>query len=162
MSKSGLFAHFGSKEELQLATIETANALFARQVLEPALAAPTPLERLRGLAENYLRHVEGAYPGGCFFASLAAEMDTHPGPVRDQAVQFLADWLGLIESTVREAQAEGTLDPSEDAAQLTFELEAFFLLGNADFVISHDRTGLDRARRAIERRLAAAGAPRGS
>ena len=88
MSKSGLFAHFGSKEELQLATIETASALFTEQVVEPALAAPTGLERLRQLAENFLRHVEdGVYPGGCFFASVAAEMDTHPGPVRDLAVQ---------------------------------------------------------------------------
>src|SRR5512135_1578648 len=72
MSKSGLFAHFGSKEELQLATIETASALFAEQVIEPASAAPTGLERLRRLAENFLRHVEGGvYPGGCFFASVA-------------------------------------------------------------------------------------------
>src|SRR5436190_14527635 len=72
MSKSGLFAHFGSKEQLQLATIETAGALFAEQVIAPAAAAPTALARLRQLAENYLLHAEGAYPGGCFFAALTA------------------------------------------------------------------------------------------
>src|SRR5262249_19241028 len=71
MSKSGLFAHFDSKEELQLATIQTAGALFSERVIEPASVAPTALERLRQLAENFLRHVEGnVFPGGCFFASV--------------------------------------------------------------------------------------------
>ena len=125
MSKSGLFAHFGSKEELQLATIETASAIFAEQVLEPALRAPTAIERLRQLAESYLRYVEGeTFPGGCFFASVAAEVDTHPGPVRDVAVQVMDDWLALLEQTIREAQAEGAIDPEDDPAQLAFEIEA--------------------------------------
>src|SRR6476646_293399 len=71
MSKSGLFAHFGSKQELQLATMEMASVLFAQEVIEPAATAPSGIERLRALAENFLRHVErGAYPGGCFFASV--------------------------------------------------------------------------------------------
>ena len=156
MSKSGLFAHFGSKEELQLATIQTAGALFAEQVIEPAAAAPTALDRLRQLTENYLRHVEGAYPGGCFFAALTAEMDTHPGPVRDQAVQFMDGWLRRLETAVRDAQAEGAIDPAENAAQLAFELEGFLVLANAMFVIRRESTPIDRARRAIERRLAAA------
>src|ERR1041384_3558454 len=88
MSKSGLFAHFGSKEELQVATVEAASALFTEQVIEPAHGAPTGLERLRQLTDNFLRYVEGVYPGGCFFASIAAEMDTRPGPVRDLAVRL--------------------------------------------------------------------------
>ena len=112
MSKSGLFAHFGSKEELQLATIETATALYAEQVIEPALAAPTGLERLRQLAENFLRHVEGSvYPGGCFFASVAAEMDTHPGPVRDLAIGLTEEWFRQLATAVRDAQAEGAIEP---------------------------------------------------
>ena len=83
MSKSGLFAHFGSKEELQLATIETAGAIFADEVTIPASTEPTGLRRLRSLADGFLRHVEGdTFPGGCFFASAAAELDTHPA-VRD-------------------------------------------------------------------------------
>jgi AcrR family transcriptional regulator len=159
MSKSGLFAHFGSKEELQLATIETAGALFNEQVVEPASHIPAGQERLRQLAENFLRHVEnGVFPGGCFFASVAAEMDTHPGPVRDLAVQLSDDWLRLLESAARDAQAEGAIAPSEDAAQLAFELDAYLLLANAQFVVSQESAPIERARRALERRLTAASA----
>jgi AcrR family transcriptional regulator len=161
MSKSGLFAHFGSKEELQLATIETAGALFTEHVIEPASAATTGLERLRQLAEGFLQYVEGdVFPGGCFFASVAAEMDTHPGPVRDLAVQVVADWIGQLEAAVRDAQAEGAIDLSEDPEQLVFELHAYLILANAEFVISRESTPIDRARRALERRLTAA-APAG-
>ncbi len=157
MSKSGLFAHFGSKEELQLATIETAGALYTETVIDPAMLAPTGLERLRQLAENFLRHVEdGVYPGGCFFASVAAEMDTHPGPVRDHAVQLAVEWSRLLETAVRDAQAEGAIDLSEDPEQLAFELDAYLLLANAHFVVSQESAPIDRARRAIERRLTAA------
>jgi AcrR family transcriptional regulator len=161
MSKSGLFAHFGSKEELQLATIETASALFSEQVVEPASVAPNGIERLRELAERFLRHVEDdVFPGGCFFASVAAEMDTRPGPVRDFAVQIVGEWMGTLETAVRDAQAEGAIAASEDAAQLAFELDAYLLLANAQFVISRQSTPIDRARRALERRLAAAKAER--
>jgi len=156
MSKSGLFAHFGSKEELQVATVEAASALFTEQVIEPALASPTGLERLRQLADNFLRYVEGVYPGGCFFASIAAEMDTRPGPVRDLAVQLTDEWLGQLELAVRDAQAEGAIDAAEDPEQLAFELDAYMLMANALFVLRGDPTQLDRARRALERRLEAA------
>ena len=162
MSKSGLFAHFGSKEELQLATIETAGVLFAEQVVEPALAAPTGLERLQRLAENFLRHVEeGVYPGGCFFASVAAEMDTHPGPVRDLAVKVAEEWIEQLETAIRDAQAEGAIDRSEDPEQLAFELDAYLLLANAQFVATQQPAPMHRARRALEHRLTAA-APRGA
>ena len=162
MSKSGLFAHFGSKEELQLATIETAGAIFTEQVIVPASVPTTGIERLRLLAEGFLQHVEGnVFPGGCFFASVAAEMDTHPGPVRDLAVQVIEEWFGLLVTAVRDAQAEGAIEPTEDAEQLAFELDAFLLFANAQFVISGESTPIDRARRALERRLAsAAPAPR--
>ena len=156
-SKSGLFAHFGSKEELQLATIDTASELFNEQVVEPASLASSGLERLQRLAENFLRYVEdGVFPGGCFFASVAAEMDTHPGPVRDLALQRSDDWLGQLEAAVRAAQAEGSIDPSEDAAQLAFEVDAYLLLANAQFVASQESAPIERARLAIERRLTAA------
>lgn len=157
MSKSGLFAHFGSKQELQLATIETAGALFAEQVIEPALRAPTGLERLRQLAENFLRHVEErVYPGGCFFASVAAEMDTRPGPVRDHAVALTSGWLGQVETAVRDAVAEGSIEASEDAEQLAFEVNAYLMLANAQFVISGEHAPIAQARRALDRRLGAA------
>ncbi|HEY8773048.1 MAG TPA: TetR/AcrR family transcriptional regulator [Gaiellaceae bacterium] len=157
MSKSGLFAHFGSKEELQLATIEAAGAIFTEDVVQPASVATTGIERLRLLTEGFLQHVENdVFPGGCFFASVAAEMDTHPGPVRDLAVQVIGEWFGLLVAAVRDAQAEGAIDPSEDAEQLAFELDAYMLFANAQFVITRESTPIDRARRALERRLAAA------
>jgi AcrR family transcriptional regulator len=157
MSKSGLFAHFGSKQELQLATIETASSLFAEQVIEPALQAPTGLERLQQLAEHFLRHVEGnVYPGGCFFASVAAEMDTHPGPVRDLAIQLTLEWRNQLETAARDAQVEGAIDPSEDPEQLAFEINAYLLLANAQFIVSQEPTPINRARRAIERQLTGA------
>jgi AcrR family transcriptional regulator len=157
MSKSGLFAHFGSKEELQLATIETANALFVELVIAPSSTAPSGIERLRQLTENYLRHVEGdVYPGGCFLASALAELDTRLGPVRDRAIEVVSDWLAQLRSAVAEAQAEGAIDPSEDVDQLTFELEAYLMLANQLFVVAREAAPIERARRALERRIAAA------
>src|SRR5262249_10494319 len=156
MSKSGLFAHFGSKQDLQLATIETANALFAELVVEPASTAPSGVERLRHLTEAYLGWIQSPYPGGCFFASVAAEMDTRPGAVRDRVVEFLNEWLHTVETAVRDARAEGAIDSAEDVEQLTFEIEAHLLLANTVFVITHDAKAIERARKAIESRLAAA------
>ena len=157
MSKSGLFAHFGSKQELQVATIEAARAVFGEQVIEPALAFPTGLERLRQLGESFLRYVEGGiYPGGCFFASVAAEMAMHPGPVRDGAVEVVNEFFRQVEAAVRDAQAEGAIDPSEDAAQLAFELNAYMSLANAQFAVSQESAPIDRARRALEARITAA------
>jgi AcrR family transcriptional regulator len=157
MSKSGLFAHFGSKEELQLATVATASELFDEIVINPALGAPTGIERLRALCENYLRHVEDSvYPGGCFFASAAAELDTRLGPVRDLAIEVVGDWLEQQRKAVRDAQAEGAIDPSEDPEQLAFELEAYLMAANQMFVISQDPAPIEQARRAIARRLLAA------
>jgi AcrR family transcriptional regulator len=154
MSKSGLFAHFESKEELQLATIDVAEALFAEQVLEPGSTTSTGLERLRQLTDGYLRYVEAEnFPGGCFFASVLAEVEMQPGPVRDRLVAFLGDWLGRLEGTVREAQNEGAIDPAEDPGQLAFELEAALLLANFQFVVARTPEPIERARRAIERRL---------
>jgi AcrR family transcriptional regulator len=163
MSKSGLLAHFGSKQELQLATIETASAVFAEEVVEPALAGRTGLERLQALAERFLVHVETRiFPGGCFFASVAAEMDTHSGPVRDRAVQLSEEWARHLETAVRDAQDEGAIDAAEDAHELAFELDAYLLLANAEFVISQEPTPIHRARRVLQRRLAAAAPARAS
>jgi AcrR family transcriptional regulator len=156
MSKSGLFAHFGSKEELQLATIETANAIFVDDVVAPALALRAPVARLEALCERFLSHVErSVFPGGCFFASAAAELDTKTGPVRDRASQVVGEWREVFTRTVAEAQAEGELDPGEDPAQLTFELQAPLLLANAQYVLG-DPTSIDRARTDVRRRLALA------
>ena len=156
LSKSGLFAHFKSKEELQLATIEVADRIFGDEVVAPALETGTGLARLNALSEGFLAHLErGVFPGGCFFASVSAELDTHPGPVRDRALATVAAWFAQIESAVREAQAEGALDPGEDATQLAFEVNAQLLFGNARYVASGDPQELERSRVAIRRLLAA-------
>jgi AcrR family transcriptional regulator len=161
LSKSGLFAHFDSKEELQLATVEAASGLFTAAVIEPASGASTGLERLRRLVDGYLRYVEvDTFPGGCFFASVLAEMDMRPGAVRDRLVRFLGDWLGRLEAAVRDAQVEGAIDLAEDAGQIAFEVEAALFLANAQFVVVRTSEPLERARTAIERRLAAGAAPR--
>ena len=155
MSKSGTFAHFGSKEELQLATIERANEIFDELVLEPAHRAPDGLARLRALADDYLRYVEAdTFPGGCFFASVLSEVDMRPGPVRDELGLFMSMWLGELESAVRDAQREGGIDRSEDPAQLVFEIEAAILLANFQYVVTRTSEPIERARRAVARRLA--------
>ena len=160
MSKSGLFAHFGSKQELQLATVETASSVFFAHVVEPALAAGSGIERLRRLVNGYLTYVEvDTFPGGCFFASVLAEVDMQPGAVRDRLVGFLADWLNQLETAARDAQADGAIDPAEDPAQITFEVEAALLLANAQHVVTRKSEPVERARRAVERRLVAAGTP---
>ena len=154
MSKSGLFAHFRSKEELQLATIETADAIFQAEVVDPALEAPAGITRLRALCEAFLAYLErGVFPGGCFFASVAAEIDTHPGPVRDHALATVAAWFNQLETAVTEAQAEHTLNPDDDPTQIAFELDAYLLLANAQYVATGDPAALDRSRRAIDRHL---------
>src|SRR5262245_23708292 len=125
MSKSGLYAHFKSKEELELATIETAAAIFDREVLRPAARAPAGTERLGALVDAFLSHLERrVFPGGCFFAALAAELDTRPGPARDRVVQVLDKWQSLVRQCLLDAQASAKLDPKAEVAQAAFEIQA--------------------------------------
>jgi len=161
MSKSGLFAHFGSKEELQLATVDRAMSTFRERVLEAADAAPPGLPRLQSLVEGYLGYVAAdTFPGGCFFASVLAEVDMQQGPVRDRVLGFLTDWMSRLEEAVREGQARGEIDADQDAAQLRFEVQAALFLGNAQYVVSREQEPLERARRAIDRSLSHAVPPR--
>jgi AcrR family transcriptional regulator len=161
MSKSGLFAHFRSKQELQLATVEAASAIFEQEVIEPATAARPGVARLRAYVERFLGHVEeGVFPGGCFFVSAVSELDSHPGPVRDGAMAFSQHWLGLLAAEVTAAQKAGELDPGADPPQIAFELNAYMVAGNMQFVATADTSALDRVRRAVDNRLAAL-APRG-
>ena len=159
MSKSGLYAHFGSKEDLQLATIETANAIFEELVLDRAAKTSTGIERLRALTGAYLDYVEaGTFPGGCFFATTLVEVSMQPGAVRDRLLAFMGDWMGRLESAVRDAQREGDVSKKEDPGQLAFDLESSLLLANTQFTVGRDTEPIKRARRAIERRLEDAGA----
>jgi AcrR family transcriptional regulator len=156
MSKSGLFAHFGSKEELQLATIETARAIFEELVIRPAGAAPAGVPRLLAYSERFLDHVEeGVFPGGCFFVSAVSELGTHPGPVRNGAMAFSQHWLALLAEQVAAGQAAGELDPAADPGQIAFELNSYMVLGNMQFVATGEPAALDHVRRAIDIRLAA-------
>jgi AcrR family transcriptional regulator len=156
MSKSGLYAHFGSKEELQLAAIETANAIFEAEVVAPAEQAATPLEQVQVLCERFVSHVErGVFPGGCFFASAAAEFDTHPGPVKERISEFQRGWTDRLVQLIREAQAAGELPAEEDPDQLAFELNGYLLMANMAFLLYGSSQPIERARHAIAARLAA-------
>jgi AcrR family transcriptional regulator len=148
MSKSGLFAHFGSKQELQLATIGAAAERFRAAVIEPAAAAPDGAPRLRAMADSYLAHLDSDdYAGGCFWGATSAEYDDRPGPVRDAIVAALDSWLVELE---RQAQAAGLPHPD----RVAFELYALVMGANSRFRLSGDRRVFDLARESIERLLA--------
>ena len=162
MSKSGLFAHFGSKEELQLATVEAAREVFVREVVRPAFESPKGLARLWSLCEVWLAYVRGeVFRGGCFFAAAAAEFDGRPGAVRDRVAAIMKEWLAVLRRSVEEAQREGQLDPSADAAQLAFEFNALELGANWAFQLHGDRQAFARARAAMLERLRRHATPAG-
>jgi AcrR family transcriptional regulator len=156
MSKSGLFAHFGSKQDLQLATIEEARQRYVEEVIEPALAAGPGIRRLHALCESFLSYLErGVFPGGCFFASAMAEFDAKAaGPVRDRIAQCQAQWMDTLERATADAQAAGELHTSTDRQQFAFELEAALLSANWYYHLYHDPAYFERARRAVRDRLA--------
>jgi AcrR family transcriptional regulator len=154
MSKSGLYAHFRSKEQLQLETIETALEIITALVLDPAEAAATPVERLRTLYDRFLDYIEDrVFPGGCFFASAESELGMRDGRVKDRIAELQRAWAARIEELVREAQAAGELPTDEDPAQVAFELDSYGMMGNVGFVLHDDPAYLAHARAAIHRRL---------
>src|SRR5438045_9027892 len=154
MSKSGLFAHFGSKEDLQLATIEAASARFCAEVFPPALDTPRGYPRLLALCLSWLDYVgRSVFPGGCFFAAASFEFDGRSGPVRDSIESTMNAWIGAIEKAVRMAKDEGHLEKNVNDAQLAFELNALFFGANFAYNMRHDKRALERARIAIEHRL---------
>lgn len=154
MSKSGLFAHFGSKEDLQLATVEAAREIFIREVVHPAFDAERGLKRLWKLCDIWLIYVRGGvFRGGCFFAAAAAEFDGRPGLVRDRIAEIMKEWLATLRRAVVEAQTAGQLDPGVDPAQLAFEFNALELGANWAFQLYGDKQAFARARDAILERL---------
>lgn len=152
MSKSGLFAHFGSKEDLQLATVAAAADRFRRAVVDPVLDMPDGSERLGAMLEAYLDHVDvGGYSGGCFWGSTAAEFDDRPGPVRDAIAAALDAWVTEL---ARQAGAAGFAEPE----RVAFELYSIVMGANARHRLTRDRRVFDLARASIARSLAG-GAP---
>jgi AcrR family transcriptional regulator len=143
MSKSGLFAHFGSKQELQLATIDAAAARFRAAVIEPTMSVPDGAPRLRAMSDRYLDHLD-LYSGGCFWGATSAEYDDRPGPVRDAIAGALDVWLGELE---RQAAIAGVGDPPRFA----FELYALVMGANARYRLSGDRRVFGYARQALGR-----------
>ncbi|HEV2705720.1 MAG TPA: TetR/AcrR family transcriptional regulator [Pyrinomonadaceae bacterium] len=154
MSKSGLFAHFGSKEELQLAAVEAARSVFIREVISPAFEAEKGLPRLWQLCEVWLEYVRRkVFRGGCFFAAAAAEFDGRPGVVRDRIAEIMREWLSMLKRSVAEAQEAGQLDKAADPAQLAFELNALEMGANWAFQLHGDRQAFARARAGMLERL---------
>jgi AcrR family transcriptional regulator len=153
MSKSGLYAHFKSKEELQVATIGRAGEIFDREVVAPAHdRGGTGLRLLWALSDEFIAHLRRhVFPGGCFFAAVGAEFDTHPGRVHDLIAAFSSDWVGEIAAAVAQAQAAGELDPGADPEQLVFEVNALLLMAHAGYTMFDDDMYLDRALRALVR-----------
>ena len=157
MSKSGLFAHFGSKEDLQLAAIEAARERFVEEVFRPALKEPRGYPRLMAICRGWLRYVQReVFPGGCFFAAASFEFDGRPGVVRDAIAHAMDAWMETLEKAVRLAKDEGHLDPKVDPSQLAFELNALFFGANFAWNLRHDPKAFAHARTAIEARLEAA------
>jgi AcrR family transcriptional regulator len=154
MSKSGLFAHFGSKEELQLATVEHAAALFVAEVIEPARSAPRGLARIWALCDHMIGYSERqVFPGGCFFAATSFEFNNRPGPVRDRIEEMIRSWLSYLEHAVEQAQEAEELDPNASAREVAFQLDAFAQASNAQYQLFRDPQVFDDARRAIQERL---------
>jgi AcrR family transcriptional regulator len=163
MSKSGLFAHFGSKEGLQLATIEEARQRYVSEVIAPGLAQPSGIVRLHSLCESFLSYVErGVFPGGCFFAAAMAEFDCKPStPVRDRIAVCQQQWMDTLERAGRDALRKRELRANTDPAQLAFELEGALLSANWYYHLFDDATYLDTGRRAIQYQLTNHATPSG-
>ncbi|MFJ7270061.1 TetR/AcrR family transcriptional regulator [Streptomyces sp. NPDC099050] len=170
LSKSGVFALFGSKEELQLATVQAARAVFVEQVVRPVRDEPAGLAKVWRLCESWLGYSgRRVFPGGCFFYSASAEFDSRPGPVHDEIAGIRTDWTRYIERLLDEARLAGgfrepagavdvavDVDVDVDVKQLAFEIMAMMELANAHSVLHEDTTAYDRAARGILARLRAA------
>ena len=158
MSKSGLYAHFGSKEDLQLATIASARETFVAEVFVPALAAPQGIRRLYAACDAFLSHIERrVFPGGCFFAVAAADVGTQVGAVRDAVAAQQRDWIELLERLANKAMDVDELGPDINAAQLAFELNAVVVSAASTFILHGDPAVFERARAAVRSRLQPAG-----
>jgi AcrR family transcriptional regulator len=154
MSKSGVFAHFGSREELQISVVREYHARFEEEVFHPALREPRGLPRLRALFERWVKRVSVEIDSGCIYISGAVEFDDRPGPVRDALASMVRAWHAALERAIRLAVEEGHLKPDTDAMQLLFELHGLILALHHDARFLRVPGAMDRARRAFEHALA--------
>ena len=155
MSKSGLFAHFGSKEELQLATIDAARRRFVEHVVKPSRSLPRGRARVEALMRAWLEYYEGeVFRGGCFFHAVKAEFDSRtPSAVREVVTDDAREFIAFLGREVTKAQEAGDLDPSVDPDPIAFELDALGASANVHFQLTRDPKVFDRARTAIATRL---------
>ena len=154
MSKSGLYAHFGSKQELQLATVEAADQIFQEVVVQPALSAPPGLAQLVAVCEAYFDYLQrGTFPGGCFFAAAALEMGTRPGPVKERVAAWESEFAALVRGLVVTALEQQELPAHEDPDRLAFELHGIMLAADTHFVLHDDPTVTTLARQIVRQRL---------
>jgi len=155
MPKSSVYVLFGSKQELQLATIDAARESFIRHVVTPAFATTSSgRDRLQRLCDGYLDYVEQRiFPGGCFFVTASAEMGGRAGPVRDRVARYQRQWGQLLSEMTRQAHAARELAPGTDPDQLAFELGALLAGSNIAAVLHDDNTLIDRARQAVHAQL---------
>lgn len=157
MSKTGIFSHFGCKEQLQLATVETAREIFLEQVVQPSLQSPRGISRLESMLECWLGYVERiVFRGGCFFAAASAEFDSRPGAVHDKIAALTKAWMTGLQEEIAFAQSKNEMPPSIVPAQLAFELHAYVQEANWAFKLFNDKSAFLRARRAITDRIATA------
>ncbi|HEY8091255.1 MAG TPA: TetR/AcrR family transcriptional regulator [Polyangiaceae bacterium] len=161
MSKSGLFAHFDSKEALQIAVIDEAVGRFVETVVAPALRQKRGEPRLRALLENWLRWSNADFmPGGCVFVASIADLDDRPGPVRDRLAASQRDWLETLSTAIRIAIDEKHFRADVDPAQLSQELLALAYGSHLMSRLLRDRATEGRLRKAVDRLLASARVPK--
>ena len=154
MSKSGLFAHFRSKEELQLAIVDTARSIFIDEIIRPANGVPSGLKRLRKLAGAWLSYAEReVFRGGCFFGAASLEFDSRPGVVKDRITEIMGEWLRLLENEIRQGRASDELTSDADPVQLAFEFNSQMMGANWAYQLLGNRQAFARAKTAIWERL---------
>ena len=154
MSKSGIYAHFGSKQDLQLATVDEAERIFQTEVIDPALAATPGLAQIVAVCDAFFDYLRRrTFPGGCFFAGAVLEMGTRPGPVKERITAFQGGFTALIRQFVVAAVEQHELPADEDPDALTFELNGIILAANANFVLRQDPAVLVMAKQIVRRRL---------
>ena len=154
MSKSGLFGLFGSKQELQLATLEAAFEQFVDEVWRPVAKQQPGRTRLLALCDSWLAyHERERMPGGCFMTTATVEFDARPGVIRDAVSDAMRRWLGVLEREIATAVDNGELPTGVEPADLAFELNALASAASSGFQLSRDRAVFERARRAMRRRL---------
>jgi AcrR family transcriptional regulator len=153
ISKSGLFAHFGSKEDLQCAVVDEARDIFVESVVRPAFKF-RGLQRLRALCENWLSYSKArVFPGGCFFSAASLEFDDRPGRVRDRIVELMKKWLENLEQAARDAQSAGEIRKEADVRQLAFEIQALAMGANWSSRLFRDQNAFGAASAAILQRI---------